>query len=83
MRFSEYYRLTKDGKALLGERISVEYSRSGRDRDRRDDYDRRGGYDDRRPYERREPRFPRPRRTGFRAIVENLSPSVSWQVSVS
>lgn len=72
-----------DGKTMLGERVGVEFAKGGRDR--RDDRfsDRGGRYDDRRPFERREPRFARPKRTGFRAIVENLHPSTSWQVSAS
>lgn len=71
-----------DGKTMLGERIGVEFAKGGRDR--RDDRgfgDQGGRFDDRRPFERREPRFARPRRTGYRAIVENLHPSTSWQVS--
>lgn len=73
---------------MLGERVSVEFAKPPRRRDddrggRFDDYrdDRRGGGDryDRGP--ERPLRFARPRRTGFRAIVENLEASVSWQVS--
>lgn len=68
----------KDGKTLLGERIGVEFAKGPRDR--RDDRGGRGDrYDDRRPYDR-QPRYAKPRRTGFRAIVENLHPSASWQV---
>ncbi|KAG4301039.1 hypothetical protein PCK1_002738 [Pneumocystis canis] len=59
-----------DGKKMLGERINIEFARGGRDR--RDDF--RSRDPDARSY-------PRPRRTGYRVIVENLSQNVSWQVS--
>lgn len=57
-----------DGKKMLGERINIEFARGGRDR--RDDF--RSRDPDARSY-------PRPRRTGYRVIVENLSQNVSWQ----
>lgn len=52
---------------MLGERINIEFARGGRDR--RDDYRGRD----------MEVRYPRPRRTSYRVIVENLSQNVSWQ----
>lgn len=57
-----------DGKKMLGERINIEFARGGRNR--------------REDFRNRDPgirNYPRPRRTGYRIIVENLSQNVSWQ----
>ncbi|KAG5519445.1 hypothetical protein PMAC_002072 [Pneumocystis sp. 'macacae'] len=58
-----------DGKKILGDRINIEFARG--ERDRRNDFRNRDP----------DVRYPRPRRTGYRVIVENLSQNVSWQVS--
>ncbi|XP_055622854.1 serine/arginine-rich splicing factor 5-like [Toxorhynchites rutilus septentrionalis] len=67
----------KDGKDLLGERVSVEPAK-GRSRGGggRRDFDRRGGRSDK---FRDGGRFGPPKRSKYRLIVENLSSRVSWQ----
>ncbi|OLL26252.1 Pre-mRNA-splicing factor srp2 [Neolecta irregularis DAH-3] len=60
-----------DGKEFRGERINVEFARASRRRE----------YDERGPPRERESRFPRPRRTGNRVLIEGLSPETSWQAS--
>lgn len=67
-----------DDREFMGDRLVVEPARAERRRDRSD----RGGFDRRGPPPPGRGRSTAPQRTPYRVLVDNLSSTVSWQVSL-